>query len=65
MFLTVDQGIEYQQNLENRKLAIIILHARSNRVRDLLPLASICLVEIESLAPGDVVHVRPTEFLNR
>jgi hypothetical protein len=31
VFLTVDQGFEYQQNLTARKIAIIIFHAKSNR----------------------------------
>ena len=57
VFLTVDQGIEYQQNLSNRKLAIIILCAKSNRLKDLLPLASICLARIKSLEPGKVIRV--------
>jgi hypothetical protein len=56
-FLTVDQGIEYEQNLIPRKLAIIILRAKSNRLKDLLPLASICLARIKSLEPGKVIHV--------
>ncbi|HLZ51270.1 MAG TPA: DUF5615 family PIN-like protein [Candidatus Acidoferrum sp.] len=59
VLLTVDQGIEYQQNLTSRKLAIVILHAKSNRLTDLLPLASFCLAGIESLEPGNVIHVDP------
>ena len=39
IFLAGDQGIEYQQNLTARKIAIIIFRARSNRLKDLLPLA--------------------------
>ncbi len=31
VFLTVDQGIEYQQNLTGRKIAIIIFRTKSNR----------------------------------
>lgn len=57
VFLTVDQEIEYQQNLITRKLAIIILRAKSNRLKDLLPLASICLASIKSLEPGKVISV--------
>lgn len=57
VFLTVDQGIEYQQNLISRKLAIIILRAKSNRLKDLLPLAAICLARIKCLGPGKVVRV--------
>jgi hypothetical protein len=57
VFLTVDQGIEYQQNLIPRKLAIIILRAASNRLKDLLPLAPTCLARIKSLEPGKVIRV--------
>jgi len=38
VFLTVDQGIEYQQNLTGKSVAVIILHAKSNRLADLLTL---------------------------
>lgn len=54
---TVDQGIEYQQNLIGRRLSIIILRATSNRLNDLLPLASICLARIKSVEPGEVIRV--------
>jgi|SRR6266481_3833894 len=43
VFLTVDQGIEYQQNVTGRKIAIVILRAKSNRLHslcNLCPLAS-------------------------
>jgi predicted nuclease of predicted toxin-antitoxin system len=35
VFLTVDQGIEYQQNLTGRSIAIIIFYTKSNRLKDL------------------------------
>ena len=57
IFLTVDQGIEYQQNRTARKIAIIILCARSNRLKDLLSLAPACLARIKSIRPGQIVNV--------
>ena len=57
VFLTVDQGIEYQQNLEGRKIAIIIFRTKSNRLKDLLPLVSICLEHVESIQPGQIVRI--------
>jgi predicted nuclease of predicted toxin-antitoxin system len=57
IFLTVDQGIEYQQNLTSRKIAIIILRARSNRLKDLLPLVPACLAHIETIQPGKIVSI--------
>src|SRR4029077_240385 len=57
VFLTVDQGIEYQQNLTTRKIAIIIFRAKSNRLKDPLPLAPACLARIESVQPGQIVRI--------
>ena len=52
VFLTVDQGIEYQQNLTTRKIAVVIFCTKTNRLRDLLPLVPACLARIESTQPG-------------
>src|ERR1700719_1116076 len=57
VFLTVDQGIEYQQNLSGRKIAIIIVRAKSNRLHNLLQLVPACLAHIESIQPGQVVSI--------
>ena len=57
VFLTVDQGIEYQQNPMGRKLAIVIFRARSNRLKDLLPLVPECLARVESIEPGQIVRI--------
>jgi hypothetical protein len=56
VFLTI-QGIEYQQNLVTRKLAIIIFRAKSNRLKDLLPLVPVCLARIESIGPGQIISI--------
>jgi|SRR5205807_2373176 len=42
VFLTVDRGIEYQQNLTGRNIAIIIFRTKSNRLKDLLPYVPVC-----------------------
>jgi hypothetical protein len=57
VFLTADQGIEYQQNLVARKMAIIIFRAKSNRLKDLLPLVPACLARIDSIQPGQIVRI--------
>jgi len=38
IFVTLDKGLEYEQHLAGRSIAILILRARSNRLADLLPL---------------------------
>src|SRR5881296_2897423 len=60
VFLTVDQGIEYQQNLEGRKIAIIIFRTKSNRLKDLLQLVPACLARIESIRAGQIVSIEAT-----
>jgi predicted nuclease of predicted toxin-antitoxin system len=60
VLLTVDQGIEYQQNLTGRKIGIIIFRTKSNRLHDLLQLVPACLAHMESIQPGQIVSIDAT-----
>lgn len=57
VLVTIDQGLQYQQNLSARKIALILLRAKSNRLVDLLPLSQECLVRLQEVRPGDVLTV--------
>lgn len=57
VFPTARQGIEAQQNLAARKVAIVIFRARTNRLKDLLPLLPACLASIQSIQPGQIVRI--------
>jgi hypothetical protein len=57
LFLTMDKGLQYQQNLAGRGVAILIVSARSNRLQDLLPHLEACRSAISSIRPGEVLHV--------
>src|SRR5271168_3264511 len=57
VFLTVDQGFAYQQNLKARRIAIIILRSRSSRLSDLLPHVPTCITQLASIHPGQVVKI--------
>lgn len=57
VLLTVDKGIEYEQNLAGRKIAIIILRSKSNRLADLVPLAPECLVRLSAIKSGEIVRI--------
>jgi hypothetical protein len=59
VFLTIDRGFEYEQNLSSRSIAILIVQAKSNRMSDLLPHASACLVALQSIKLGELVRVGP------
>jgi hypothetical protein len=57
VFVTVDRNLAYQQNVAAAGVAVIVLHARTNRERDLLPLAPALLAAIETAPVGQVTHV--------
>jgi predicted nuclease of predicted toxin-antitoxin system len=57
LFLTMDQGLQYQQNLAGRSIAILIVRARSNRIEDLLPHLEACRSIMKSIQPGEVRRV--------
>ena len=57
-FLTVDQGIEFQQHLSGVNLAVIVMAARSNDVDDLRPLMPRVLAAIASTSAGRIAVVR-------
>jgi predicted nuclease of predicted toxin-antitoxin system len=56
-FVTMDRGIEYQQNLANFKIAVILLRAPSNRLADLLPLIPNLEKALQSTVPGALKQV--------
>ncbi len=57
IFVTMDRGISYQQNLAGLELAVIVLQAVSNRLADLLPLVPELLVCVDSARSGELYHV--------
>jgi hypothetical protein len=57
VLLTVDRGIEFQQDLRHRNIAILILCAKSIRLKDLLPHVATCLARLESIQPGQIVRI--------
>jgi Domain of unknown function (DUF5615) len=58
VFITVDQNMGYQQNLDLLPLPIIVLEATSNRLKDLLPLVEKLKTELQLLKPKTYVVVR-------
>ena len=58
VFLTVDKGLAFGQNLAGRTIAIVIVLTKSNRLGDLVPHATECVSQISQVRPGQVVHVR-------
>lgn len=57
VLVTADQSIPDQQNMANRKIALVILCARTNRLSDLTRLVPAALDAITTIKPGDVVRI--------
>ena len=55
--LTMDQGFEHQQNLSRRRIAILLLVARSNQIEDLAPIVPAALKALGVIGPGQVVRI--------
>ena len=55
--LTVDQGIEYQQNLSGLRITVVVMLAASNDVDDLRPLLAGVQQALASLRPGEAMRV--------
>ncbi len=56
-FLTIDQNLKYQQNLQTFPIAILLLVARNNRLKTLLPLMPDVRATLAEIKAGEFVRV--------
>lgn len=57
VFLTLDRNLEFQQDLEGKRLCVIVLKTKSSAYRHLQPLLPDILQALNSLDSGSVVYV--------
>lgn len=57
VLLTADKGMEYQQNLVTLPIAVLIVLARSNRIKDLTPAVPTILAALADLRPRTLCKV--------
>jgi hypothetical protein len=57
VFLTFDQNLKYQQNLKTFNIAIILIVAKNNRLRTLLPMMPKVRDALEVIHAGDFVRI--------
>ncbi|MBC8165088.1 MAG: DUF5615 family PIN-like protein [Bryobacteraceae bacterium] len=57
VFLTLDKGLEYQQNLSDRSIGIVVVGAVSNRIEDLIEQVPECLAVLDTIEAGQVLTV--------
>jgi hypothetical protein len=56
-FVTVDQNIEFQQDVAASGVAVLVLVARTNRRKELRPLMPVLLEALGRVRPGELVRV--------
>jgi hypothetical protein len=56
-FVTVDRNLAFQQNIPKFKLAVVVLHARTNRLADLKSLVPELLAKLPNAPKGQVTRI--------
>lgn len=55
LFITVDKNLVQQQQLAGRRLAVVVLRTRSNKIEDISPLVPQLTAVLADLQPGTVM----------
>ncbi len=57
VFVTIDSGIQYQQNLLTVQIGVVVLMSSDNTIETLQSLIPSMLKAIDSIQPGQIVRV--------
>lgn len=57
MSSSVDRNLAFQQDLPKFNVAVLVLHATSNRLADLTPLTPRILSTLPTLTKGEAQHI--------
>jgi predicted nuclease of predicted toxin-antitoxin system len=52
-FITADQNLQYQQNLRDRRIRVVVLRAQRTSLPALAPLAPLVLAALVDMPPGE------------
>ena len=55
--LTVDQNLEFQQNLRASGIGVVVVLAKTNRVKELRPLVPQILEALDRISAGELIRV--------
>jgi len=58
-FLTVDQNIEFQQNISACGVGVVVVITRRNRLKELRPVVPQILQALANVKPGTLITGRP------
>ena len=57
VLITADQSVPDQQNMAGRRISLVILRGRTNRLHDLEAIVPAALSALCSIGPGEVVRI--------
>ena len=57
VLITLDRGIPFQQSIANLRIAVLLIHALSNKLDDLEPIVEAVMAAIPQCRPGTVSSV--------
>jgi len=57
VLITVDKNLKHQQNIANRRIAILVVRAASNDIDDIRPHLPEMLTALHSLRAGQIAEV--------
>ena len=57
VLLTADQSLEFQQNLRNLRIVVVVLVATTNRIESLRSLVPSLLKVLPTAKPGQVLRI--------
>jgi len=57
VFITLDRGVEHEQNFGGRRIALILLRSKTSRLADLAPHVEKILAVVEAIGPGGLGRV--------
>jgi hypothetical protein len=55
--LTVDHSIEIQQNVRASGVGVVVMLAKTNRIKELRPLVPEILAALDRLGPGELIRI--------
>lgn len=58
VLVTIDGGIEHQQNLAKVQIGVVVVHVPKNQLAHYRVLQAELLSAVERVRPGQVIHVR-------
>ena len=57
VMLTKDSGVEYEQNLPNLPIAVVVIKAKTNKLEDIRPFVPDVLAALVTLKPNTLARV--------